>query len=136
MTQFQEHELDELELETSQEQLEYARLTEAKDRGLISYAYYQKFLYETGRLENKPIALPAAVSPSGAVRMQPFRGCAQAKRPKDNETPKPKRVRRPPCTPQPGEKEKRIKAALSACPKHPNGHERERADLQLKLNLI
>ena len=48
------HEDQELELETSQEQHDYARLTEHRDRGLISERYYQKRLFETGRIEQAP----------------------------------------------------------------------------------
>ena len=88
--------------ESSQEERDYARLTEAKDKGLVSKEYYFQFLYETGRLQTKPT----------------LKGLA-----KTAETPKPKRARRAACTPKAAEVEKRIKAGLSACAKHVNGHE-------------
>ena len=88
--------------ESSQEERDYARLTEAKDKGLVSKEYYFQFLYETGRLQTKPT----------------LKGLA-----KTAETPKPKRARRAACTPEAAEVEKRIKAGLAACAKHVNGHE-------------
>ena len=124
------HEDEELKSETTQEQLEFDRLTECRDKGLISNEYYQKFLYETGRLTKKPVAppaqelsLPAPVEPPEAVRT-----AAKTVRTSDDggdggKTPKPKRVRRPPCTPKLNETHQRIKAGLAACPKHVNGHE-------------
>jgi len=136
MTQIQQHELeevsttDELVFETSQEQRDYERMTANKDRGLVSYAFYHQFLYETGRLNKKPVAppaqelsLPAPVEPPEAVRT-----AAKTVRTSDDggdggKTPKPKRVRRPPCTPKLNETHQRIKAGLAACPKHVNGHE-------------
>ena len=133
MTQIQEHELDELSptdelvFETSQEKRDYERLTECKDRGLISYAYYQQFLYETGRLMNKPekpqeLSLTAPIAPPEAVRT-----AAKTVRTSGGndggKTPKPKRLRTPPCTPKLSEVHQRIKAGLAACPKHVNGHE-------------
>ena len=148
MTQLQEHELTEqLELyfETSQEQAEHARLTKCRDRGLISEQYYQKYLFETGRIERPPVAPRVAELRLRRVQradaseeevavllgLQPFRGCAQAKGFPEGQTPKTKRVKVSACTPQPGMKEARIKNGLSACMKHPNGH--ERAFLQLNL---
>ena len=89
--------------ESSQEERDYARLTEAKDKGLVSKEYYFQFLYETGRLQTKPITL---------------KGLA-----KTAETPKPKRTKRNPCTPEEGQVSKRIRAGLAACAKHVNGHE-------------
>ena len=132
MTQIQEHELDELStydelvFETSQEQRDYERLTDCKDRGLISYAYYQQFLYETGRLMNKPekpqeLSLTAPIAPPEAVRTAAK--TVRISGGNDDKTPKPKRARRPICTPKLGEVQQRIKAGLTACPKHVNGHE-------------
>ena len=142
MTQIQEHELDEvsttdeLVFETSQEQRDYERMTANKDRGLISYAYYHQFLYETGRLNKKPVAPPAQelslqelsltapVAPPEAVRE-----AAKSVRTSggndgnDGQTPKPKRLRRQTCTPKLSVVHQRIKAGLYACPKHVNGHE-------------
>jgi len=54
--------------------------------------------------------------------------------PEEGETPKVKKVRKvSACTPQPGMKEARIRAGLSACIKHPNG--KNRSYLQLKTSL-
>ena len=133
MTQIQEHELDELSttdelvFETSQEQRDYERMTANKDRGLVSYAFYQQFLYETGRLIKEPGAPPAqelTVAPSEVVRK-----AAKSVRTSggndgnDGQTPKPKRLRRQTCTPKLSVVHQRIKAGLYACPKHVNGHE-------------
>ena len=135
------HEDEELPLpvETTQEEREFERLTEFRDKGLISNEYYMKFLYETGRAEVPPkyprvaeLRLRRAQRADASeedqailLGLQPFRGCAQAKKrmPPEGQTPKAKRVKVSACTPQPGMKEARIKNGLSACIKHPNGHE-------------
>ena len=134
------HEDEELPLpvETTQEEREFERNTEFRDKGLISNEYYMKFLYETGRAEVPPMyPRVAELRMRRAQRenanekeviellgLQPFRGCAKAKRkaPK-GQTPKPKRVKASACTPQAGMKEARIRNCLSACSKHPNGHD-------------
>jgi len=145
MTQLQQHELDELMLEeeTSQQEAEHARLRASRDRGLVSEQYYQQYLYETGRIVQPPPKYPRLAElrfrrlqrenePDEAVLLglQPFRGCAQAKKrlPEgEGETPKPKRGRKvkvSACTPELGMKEARIKSGLSACIKHPNGNDK------------
>ena len=143
MTQLQEHELaeqlEEMTLESDEAMKEYAEMTKSRDRGFMSEAYYQKWLVETGRKEQAPVwprvaelrlrrAQRADASEEDQailLGLQPFRGCAQAKKrmPPEGQTPKAKRVKVSACTPQPGMKEARIKNGLSACIKHPNGHE-------------
>ena len=127
-----------LRFETSEEQFEWNRLRECRDRGLISDQYHQKYLFETGRIERPPVAPRVAELRLRRVQradaseeevavllgLQPFRGCAQAKGFPEGQTPKTKRVKVSACTPQLGMKEARIKNGLSACIKHPNGHER------------
>ena len=130
------HEDEELKSETTQEQLEFDRLTECRDRGLASDDFYKKFLYETGRAEGPPMYPRVAElrmrraqrenaneeEETELLGLQPFRGCAKAKRKApEGQTPKPKRVKVSACTPQAGMKEARIRIGLSACSKHPNG---------------
>ena len=141
MTQSIDEDLS-LEFESTAEQTEQQRLLWSKDRGLISEEYYNKYMYETGRLMQPPTAPPKAPPRMAELRfrrqqradaseeelevllgIKPFRGCAQAKRLiPEGQTPKAKRIKITACTPEPGMKEARIKAGFSACSKHLNGH--------------
>ena len=125
-TQLQEHELDNY---TEQEEERCRRLTESRDKGLISNEYYQKFLYESGRLANPP-KWPR-MAELRLRRMQRADASDEqlevllGLQPEEGKTPKVKKVRKvSACTPQPGMKEARIRAGLSACSKHPNGQMR------------
>ena len=114
---------------TEQEEEEFRRLTESRDRGFISDQYYQKYLYESGRIK-PPLKWPR-MAELRLRRMQRADASDEqleallGLQPEEGETPKVKKVRKvSACTPQPGMKEARIRAGLSACSKHPNGQMR------------
>ena len=117
---------------STQEVKEYAKREEVRDRGLISAVQQQKRIAEVGgapaRLRVAELRMRRAQRCDATeeeetflLGLQPSRGCAQAK--KVSQTPKAKRVKVSACTPEVGMEEARIRSGLSACSKHPNGHQ-------------